>query len=72
VNKNETKTRTATVDLFFPSTTAPMPSADPFLSVKLIRGRITAQQSWLRLELNGTPEAIDAYLRQNRTGDVAA
>ncbi len=70
MNKNEAKT--VTVDLFFPSATVPLPSGDPSLSVKLVRGRLTAIGSWLRLDLRGTSQAIEAFLRQNRTGHVAA
>jgi hypothetical protein len=72
VKKNED--RTVTVDFHYPNGTVrtPLPTGNPSLSITLVRGRITAGKSWIRYALRGPSDAIEAFLRLNRTAEIAA
>lgn len=38
------------------------------LTVRVLRGRITPEDSWFRLELSGAASAVDRFLRRFREG----
>jgi len=38
------------------------------LTVSVLRGRITPHEAWFRLELDGTPAAIDRFITRDREG----
>lgn len=70
---NDHAEKTMTVEFFFqPGTFQGGPllegmSGGP-LSVTLLRGRITEADAWLRVQLKGSAQSIQTFLRLNRKG----
>ena len=40
------------------------------LTVNLMRARVTSRDAWLQLDVSGSPDAVDAFIRR-RTNELA-